>query len=67
VANLLVRAVMSAIEDTAKQKGPPCRVLSKVNAHGQLVIALVVDADFPGQWEDTAGGRDQKKAARERR
>lgn len=67
--NLLVRAVMTAIEETAKAKGLPGRVLSKINGHGQLVIALIVDADFPGQWDDGAagGGRDAKKAARERR
>ncbi len=54
----------------AKDKGLGGRVLSKVNARGDLVIALVVPQNVPGEWGDPTpepSKREEKRASRERR
>jgi hypothetical protein len=63
----MVRALMQEIEDLAKSKGIVGRVLSKVNVHGELVIALLIPPRHPGEWDDGKATRDQKKASRESR
>ena len=62
---LMVRALMQQIADLAKSKGIVGRVLSKVNAHGELVIALLIPPRLPGEWDEPT--REQKKASRESR
>jgi hypothetical protein len=47
--NLGLRALMARIHDMAKDAGyTAARVASKVNAHGELVIALLIPPRTPG-------------------
>jgi hypothetical protein len=64
--NLLVRAVMGAIQDVAREKGlHDARVACKVNARGELVIALLVPERAPGEWRALAQQPvDQREAKR---
>ena len=65
--NLVVHALMQQIEDLAKAKGfTAARVLSKVNAYGELVIAVLIAPRTPNEWGPPAT-REQKKASRESR
>lgn len=51
--NLLVNSLKAAIAELAKKKGlTRARVLDKVNAYGELVIALVIPPDRKGEWDD---------------
>lgn len=66
--NLWIRALMTSVDDLAKAKGVTGRVLSKVNARGELVIALVIPPRTPGEWaERPEATREQKRASREER
>jgi hypothetical protein len=66
--NLLIRALMHSIDDLAKEKGIDGRVASKVNARGELVIALLIPPRTPGEWaEAPKATREQKRASREAR
>jgi hypothetical protein len=50
--NLLVNQLKHALADLAKAKGlPNARVLDKVNARGELVIAIIVPPSRPGEWK----------------
>jgi hypothetical protein len=60
---MLIRALMSEIGALAKAKGfPESRVLSKVNARGELVIGLLIPERTPGEWR--AGEVDEREAKR---
>ena len=67
--NLMVRALMSQIEELARARGfEQARVLSKVNRHGELVIGVLIPPRTLDEW----GGapkqtRDEKRASREKR
>ena len=63
--NLLVTSLKAQIEDLARAKGVARpRVLDKVNARGEIVIALILPGDLGGP--DTASAREERKKARER-
>lgn len=48
--NLLVNALKLALSDVAKAKGlEKARVLNKVNARGELVVAIIVPPSRPGE------------------
>ncbi|MGO9833317.1 MAG: hypothetical protein ACLP1X_03805 [Polyangiaceae bacterium] len=64
----MIRALMHSIGDLAKEKGIDGRVASKVNARGELVIALLIPPRTPGEWADAPKPtREQKRASREAR
>ncbi len=82
VPTLLVRALMTEIGDLAKAKGfSGSRVLHKVNARGELVLAVVIAPTTPGEWgpptpppprveataPDAADSREAKRLARLKR
>ena len=49
--NLLVNVLKNAMADLAKAKGlDRARVLDKVNARGELVVAIIVPPSRPGEW-----------------
>ncbi|HEX4629242.1 MAG TPA: hypothetical protein VH137_10685 [Gemmatimonadales bacterium] len=60
---------MSKMEELARAKGfEHARVLSKVNKHGELVVAVLIPPRAPGEWEDAPlESREQKKTSREKR
>jgi hypothetical protein len=50
--NLLVNALKNSLADLAKAKGlEHARVLEKVNARGELVVAIIVPPSRPGEWK----------------
>lgn len=51
--NLLVNSLKAKIADLAKtEKGlENARVSYKVNAHGEMVIALIIPPRYPGEWD----------------
>jgi hypothetical protein len=67
--NLLVRSLMSQMEELARAKGfEHARVLSKVNRHGELVVAVLIPPRAVGEWgAPPIDTREQKKASREKR
>jgi hypothetical protein len=67
--NLGLRALMNRFEEAARERGyPTARGAWKVNARGELVIALIIPPRTPGEWDDEPRAtREQKKAAREAR
>ena len=49
--NLLINALKNALSDLAKAKGlEKARVLDKVNARGELVVAIIIPPSRPGEW-----------------
>jgi hypothetical protein len=51
--NLLMNQVRHEIADLAKAKGlANARVREKVNAKGELVIALIIPPSRPGEWTE---------------
>lgn len=49
--SLLTDQVRHAIADLAKARGlDRARVREKVNAQGELVIALIIPPKYPGEW-----------------
>jgi hypothetical protein len=66
---LLVRALMNQIEELARAQGfERARVLSKVNRHGELVVALLLPPRTLDEWgEPPKLTRDEKRASREKR
>jgi hypothetical protein len=63
-----VQALMSAIGELAKARGIEGSVRPKVNAYGELVIALIIPPRHPGEWTDApAQSREEKATAREKR
>ncbi len=49
--NLLVNTLKHALSDLAKAKGlETARVLDKVNARGELVVAIIIPPSRPGEW-----------------
>ncbi len=67
--NLLVRALMSQMGELARAKGfEQARVLSKVNKHGELVVAVLIPPRTVGEWgSPPVETREQKKESREKR
>jgi hypothetical protein len=67
--NLMIRALMSQIEDLARARGfERARVLHKVNRHGELVIGLLIPPRRLDEWgEPPKQTRDEKRASREKR
>jgi hypothetical protein len=67
--NLLVHAIMAQIGAIAVAKGfEGARVLSKVNRHGELVIALLIPPRTPGEWEpEGLQARELKRQSRQQR
>jgi hypothetical protein len=69
--NLLVQALKLASDDLANAKGiANPRVLSKVNARGEMVIASIIPPRQPGEWasrrrpiEKRSDGRRGREAA----
>jgi hypothetical protein len=72
--NLLLRALLTGIEDVARAKGVKTfRVATKRNARGELVVALIIgDVDGPVGPMSTEGtsseraSRELRRRARER-
>ncbi len=63
--NLLVNALKSQIAELARAKGVSRpRVLDKVNARGEIVIALILPNEASGP--EVRPSRDELKRARER-
>lgn len=51
--NLLINALKNALHQLAIAKGVTGgRVLHKVNARGELVVALIIPPSRPGEWTD---------------
>ena len=49
--NLLINALKGELKDLAKAKGlDQARVLDKVNARGELVVAIIIPPRRPGEW-----------------
>ncbi len=49
--DLLINSLKHALADLAKAKGlAKARVLHKVNARGELVVAIIVPPSRPGEW-----------------
>lgn len=64
--NLGLQALMRRVEEVAREKGyNAARVLSKVNAHGEFVIALLIPPRTPGEWGSPT--REQRRVSREAR
>jgi hypothetical protein len=54
--NLGVRSLMAKIETAAKAEGfHEVRVLFKVNAHGELVVACIIPPRTPHEWGPPKG------------
>ncbi len=63
--NLLVNALKSQITELARAKGVARpRVLDKINARGEIVIALILPGDTGGP--EVRPSREEIKRARER-
>jgi hypothetical protein len=67
--NLLVKSLMSQIGEVARAKGfEHARVLSKVNKHGELVVAILISPRMANEWgEPPTRTREQKRESREKR
>ena len=51
--NLFVNQLKGELADLAKAKGlETARVLDKVNARGELVVAIIIPPSRPGEWTD---------------
>jgi hypothetical protein len=51
--NRLINSLKHALSDLAKAKGlEKARVLEKLNARGELVVAIVIPPSRPGEWPD---------------
>jgi hypothetical protein len=57
--------VMEVAELVRSRGFSTARVATKVNAYGELVVAVLIPPRHPGEWDEA--NRDQKKASREKR
>jgi hypothetical protein len=68
---LLVQAILQQLQELATRKGLlSARVASKVNDRGELVLALIIPARYPGEWqkpEDEPDDRERKRLSRQQR
>jgi len=63
--NLLTRRAKADLEKLVEQlqlKG--ARVSHKVNARGELVLAVIIPPAYPGEWSSETSSRDEKRQRR---
>jgi hypothetical protein len=65
VLTLGLQLLMRQVEDLAREKGfINARTAHKINARGELVIALLIPPRTPGEWDEKPSVRELKRASR---